>query len=267
MKMKQANLSPVPSRLNQVTRMLLGLFAVLLTASAAQAQFVDGDTLLPAGSDWEYLYYTDTNFIPVDPATVNTNFPTTWHTPAAYTGPVFQAASEAMLGWGEVPNGTNSLIKTQIWGARDGTNTPPSGQRFTVYTRTTFTPTQEVNAIRFEGIVDDGCIIYLDGAEVGRINMSTNVDTWALFAAGNGNENAIVSTVVSNLSLAAGETVDFAVSLHNVLSTSSDIGIDLAAIELIPPFPIPPENDDFADANTNDLAGPLPVNAVAGPIV
>jgi hypothetical protein len=146
---------------------------------------------------------------------------------------------------------------------RDGADAPPSGNRYTVYFRTTITPTSNVTAVKFEGIEDDGCIIYLDDAEVGRINMTAAPDTWTLFAAANGNELAEVSTVVTNgINLTAGVPVVLGIALHNVAATSSDIGMDIRAVAQIPPFSHPPANDDFINANTNDFNATLPGTAV-----
>ena len=226
---------------------------------AVSAQLVDFEDLVPLGADWEFLYYSDTNNVPVDPASVDPAFATNWFR-SAYTNIPFEGPAPAMLGWGDVPNDPNNAIVTDIWNSRDGNSQPPAGNRFTVYLRTTFTPTSNVEIIRFEGIVDDGCFIYLDGIEVGRINMSTNaIDTWTQLAQGNGNENAAVATVVSNgISLAAGVPVDLAVSLHNVQPSSSDIALNLGVTALVPPFSREAPNNNFANANTNDLIGAPP---------
>nr|NIP93679.1 hypothetical protein [Akkermansiaceae bacterium] len=59
---------------------------------------------------------------------------------------------------------------TNLWNPDGslGSNRPPAGTRYTVYFRTTFTPTIDVSCIRFTGIIDDGAIIYLDGVELTR---------------------------------------------------------------------------------------------------
>ena len=238
----------------------VGMLALPLQLTAQDP--IEGEELLVTGSEWEYLYYSDAGDIPADPADANPQFHTTWHTPAAYSGTPAFLSGPAMLGWGEVPNGAGNLIQTEIWGNRDGSSTPPSGQRFTCYLRTTFTPTDEVDQLRFESRVDDGAIIYLNGVEVARINVDgdavTEPDTWMLFASGVGDEDVdVVTDVELAVPLPAGTPVDLAVSLHNASAGSSDIGFDTRVVSLIPPPPVPAPNDDFADAEV--LLDPLPI--------
>lgn len=243
----------------------LKLIAIGLIAlpSSLSAQLVEDEILIASGADWEYLYYSDVANVPADPATANPLFHSTWHTPAAYSGTPAFLSGPAMLGWGEVPNGAGNLVVTQIWGNRDGNAIPPSGERYTSYLRTTFTPTSTVTDLRFDGRIDDGAIFYVNGVEVSRINVdgdaSTDPDTWTLFAASGGSETVNrVSDVTLPTPLPAGVPVSLAVSLHNVNATSSDIGFDTRVVSLIPPPPVPAPNDDFADAEA--LTGTLPIS-------
>ena len=142
------------------------------------AQVVE-EVLLPSGSDWEYLLYSVTDGLetPVDPVTVDPDFHTTWMNTSAYDGPAFSGPAPAMLGYGYV--GNPNLVVTDIWDWRNGVGVPPARTRYTAYFRTTFTPSVEPRALRFTGLVDDGCFIYLDGVLVGTINMlSTAIDEW-----------------------------------------------------------------------------------------
>ena len=158
------------------------------------------------------------------------DFHATWHTPAAYNGPAFTAGS-GIFGYGAIGLGP---IITDIWRNRDGNAEPPSGQRFTAYFRTTVTPTNPVNRLLLQGVLDDGCIIYANGAEITRINVTPSGDAadWQTTAVAEGNENRIISHEVAGLSFPAGQPLDLALSLHNRAPTSSDLGFNLRVLSL-----------------------------------
>ena len=86
---------------------------------------------------------------------------------------------------------------------------------------------------------DDGIIIYLDGKEVARNNMSDGPDTYllpAVRAISDGEETVIQRIALRNVSLPAGAHV-LAISLHNPAKSSSDLrlaGVTLVELEAAP---------------------------------
>lgn len=212
--------------------------------------------LVPAGSDWEYLLYVDPTNLPVDPGTVDPDFHSTWHTSALYDGPDFAGPAPALLGYGVI---NADPIRTDLWDGLDHDgdlvpdNEPPSGLRYTTYFRTTFTPSVPVENLAFEGLIDDGAIIYINGEESARINVDPTKDPslWLTVAdsanhgPGNiGNEEEAQVAFDLGRTLPAGIPVELAVSLHNPNGTSSDMGFDLRVFAVNPP-PKPPVPADF----------------------
>ena len=222
--------------------------------------------LLPAGSPWHYLLLVDGANQPIDPESLDPDFDTTWHTAASYSGPAFSGPAPALLGYGGI---SGDPVVTDIWGGRDhdgdmtGDATPPSGLRFTTYYRTTFTPAAAVAHLGFEGLIDDGAAIYVNGIEVDRINIngSKDVDSWTTRADSNGPEDASQVAFALDQNLPAGLPVEVAVSIHNASSSSSDLGFDLRIFSVVRPSLTVPSNDDFV--NATPLAGDPPI-AVMG---
>lgn len=192
--------------------------------------------LLQSGSPWEYLLPVDAGKIPVDPKTLDPDFFYTWMFPKRYDGPTFKKG-RAPFGYGDVAGLGKS---TNLLGKRESA-TPPSGSRYTAYLRSSFTPPIDVSAIGIEGIIDDGAIIYLNGKEVGRINVSEqkNPQDWMTVANNSKLENVSLDELVQrieihNLNLPADQPVELSVSLHNAVGTSSDLGLDLRIYSLNP---------------------------------
>jgi hypothetical protein len=228
---------------------------VLATSLAAASSLPAQEVLKAPGTPWEYLQFNDFLGDPIDPARVDEGFRTTWMDPVrlGYDGPEFATAT-GYFGYGEIDGAT---IATNLWNP-DGSKTtdlPPTGLRHSVYFLTTITPAQPASFLRFTGIIDDGCIIYLDGVELTRINMPDGPDVWDLTASATSDEDVPV-TQVAAATLSAGRPVTVAVSLHNSGAGSSDLGFDLMIESIVP---IIPANDNFADATA--LAGPLPIAA------
>jgi hypothetical protein len=233
---------------------LLVLATSLAAIPVVRAQEIV-ETLKVAVSQWKYLEHNDLLGNPIDPARIDEGFRTTWMDPAAlgYDGPAF-ATGTGYFGYGEIDG---AVITTNVWNP-DGpneTDTPPSNLRHSVYFLTTINPTQPVSNLRFIGIIDDGCIIYLDGTELTRIKMPAGPDVWDLTAETSADELVPVSQVVA-ANLPAGVPFTLAVSLHNTSGTSSDIGFDLLIESVVPTVPV---NDDFADAT--ELTDPPPITA------
>ena len=229
-------------------RLGAGLLVTASLHSGLQAQFTEDEVLIESGSTWEYLLYATEDagvFTPVDPALADPDFATTWQVAAGYDGPPF-SSGPAPLGYGVI---TGDPIATNIWQDRGGAAEPPSGERYTAYFRTTFTPTSDITAVRLSGIVDDGAIIYLNGVEFGRTsNFAAGApDAWDLLTTGTGSETVPVATDVP-LALPAGVPVTMAVSMHQATTDSSDLGMNFRLVSLTAPDPSPPANDNVVDA-------------------
>jgi len=174
-------------------------------------------TGFPFGSDWEWLHPLDA----IDPAVADADFNTTWNNQSAgYDGPPFQAAAPGPLGYGGLGS---AIIQTNI-----GT---PAGDRYGAYFVRDFNLSAPVDLAVAEILADDGAIIYIDGVEVGRENV-TGVDFYTLLANDAFNtENRTRKIPVGPLT-AGDHTI--AVSVHNSSLTSSDLGFDLRLLEAIP---------------------------------
>ena len=223
--------------------------AAALSISNLSAQ-VEDEELLPSGGIWEYLLYApDVGgvFTPSDPSTADADFYETWHNGGGdpYDGPAF-TSGQAPLGYDVV---TGDPLVTDIWGNRNGTGQPPSGNRYSAYFRTTVTPTTAASALRFTGILDDGAVVYVNGVEVGRsANMDNSPDLWNLLATATGSESTPQTIDALGLSLPGGVPVQIGVVVHSQSTTSSDMGMNFRIVTLTPPDPEPPANDNFVNA-------------------
>jgi hypothetical protein len=204
-----------------------------LTFSTSRDTLTPEFELVPAEASWSYYQALDLT-VPTAPATFNPatadpDFYTTWHTAAAYNGPTFNGPVAAPFGYGAIngePFRSFSLI------------TPATDQRAAVtYFRTTFTPERGVQELGFEGMIDDGAVIYINGTEATRINMpaiaNVTSTTSALAATFTppvpavSNEDGIQYATAGGLNLLAGEEVEIGVSLHNAGTTSSDLSFHM----------------------------------------
>ena len=98
------------------------------------------------------------------------------------------------------------------------------------YFRTTFSRPADtsVRSARLRMVVDDGAVVYLNGAEIGRSNMPTGTvteTTTASTAVGGDAEQTYQSMIVPVDSLRAGQNV-LAVEVHNSSTLSSDVSFD-----------------------------------------
>jgi hypothetical protein len=191
--------------------------------------------LLEPGSTWEYLLPVNDQQVPVDPKSLDPDFFYTWMFPKRYDGPPFKKGT-APFGYGGI-SGLERL--TNFLGRRE--SIPPNELRYTAYLRTSFTPILDVSTIGIEGIIDDGAIIYFNGKEVGRINVSErkNPQDWMTLAESSrldeiSLDDYIHRIKIQNLNLPANQLVELSVSLHNALPKSSDLGLDLRIYSLTP---------------------------------
>ncbi len=110
---------------------------------------------------------------------------------------------------------------------------------YSAYFRTRFTTDQPQTHLELHCRRDDGIIVYLDGREVARDNMSDGPEGYRLPAAGivlGTEESAVQRIPLPGVTLPAGEHV-LAISLHNPVTPSSDLrigGITLVQVEADP---------------------------------
>ena len=197
-----------------------------------------------------------------------------------WKSPNYNSASwkqgRAPLGFSKTGAGFN----TQISYGADAANKIP-----TYYFRKTITlparpmPTDVFN---FNFNVDDGCVIYLNGVEVGRHNMNPGTPTYTDFASTFADEYDRATITISPELFKAGKNV-IAVEVHNVSAPSSDIYWD-ASLELKssatdndyvstnPVYELPAEGNyelvaSFEPLNAEDLAytenRPVKVNEIS----
>lgn len=163
------------------------------------------DTLVPTGSTWKYLDNgTDQGSAWRDPAFVDT----TW------------ASGAAELGYGDAP------VTTVSYG-------PDANNKYTTtYFRKSFTVADPslYGHLKLRLKRDDGAVVYLNGAEVYRCNVSMTgaiaYNTLATVNVGGADENTFFDTPDIQNMLVAGTNV-LAVEIHQDSLTSSDVSFDL----------------------------------------
>jgi len=155
-------------------------------------------TLIPAGATWKYFDQVDSD-------------------QGAWYSPLFDdstwSAGPAQLGYGDGDEVT--LIDS-------------SPVRAAYYFRRTFTSENILKNLALDVVVDDGCVVYLNGVELKRFNMPTGTIAWntytGILANDSGSWNAIA--VDPAVTVQKGTNV-LAVSVHQYDSTSSDVSFDL----------------------------------------
>jgi hypothetical protein len=171
------------------------------------------ETVFPSSVTWEWLHPQG-----LDPAFSDPDFDTTWFNPAAYDGPAFNPAAQALLGYGAIDG---APIVTNI-------GDPGSGLRYTAYFRREFTLAEAAPNADVLILADDGAFIYIDGVFVRSVNMpAVATDIYTQLATAAASEAA--PSRVSIGSLSAG-THQIAVSVHNSAADSSDLGFSLSLI-------------------------------------
>ncbi|MEX0938585.1 MAG: Ig-like domain-containing protein [Pirellulales bacterium] len=171
----------------------------------------------PAGETWNYLHPTGG----ADPDLGDPDFDTTWYTnDGSYNGPAFSGSGQGLLGYGSF---SYDSINTNI-------GTPADGNRYTAYFTSTFELDVDpvaVGSLIADVFADDGLHIYINGVRVGGLRMDGVVDNYHLLATGTGNESSTEQISLDTSSLVQG-TNFIAVSVHQVGTSSSDLGFDLA---------------------------------------
>ena len=128
---------------------------------------------------------------------------------------------QAMLGYGRVGG---ISIKTTVGPAITPRN-------ITTYFRKEFNVTgaSDYTELTFDLIRDDGAIVYLNGKEIDRSNLTDGVVTFSSLASSASPEDEIVR--LKSLTLSPGDLLEginvIAVEVHQTSSGSSDLGVDL----------------------------------------
>lgn len=196
------------------------------------------EELLKPGHKWEYLFARTGDGVPFDPEYLDEDFDTTWMIPEKYDGPEFEKAAMTPIGYGEI---RYDPIRTYIGDSAD--YLPEEKGRNAIYFRTKITPSLDVKALGFEGIVDDGAIIYVNGKEVARINVKSTEDAndWkaraitARFDRHSETEDTVQYAVTENLSLPADKPFDLGLSLHGNNAKTSDAGLNIRVYAVTTP--------------------------------
>ena len=162
-------------------------------------------TLVPTGSVWKY-YDSVTNEMPG------------WNTPA-YNDSTW-LAGPAQLGYGD---GDEATVH--------GFGPDSNNKYITYYYRRSFvvSDASQVTSLLLRLIRDDGAVIYLNGVEAARFNMSAGTVTYTTFAAAavtGTDESTFFPTNISPSLLVSGTNL-LAVEMHQDSVTSSDISFDL----------------------------------------
>jgi hypothetical protein len=204
-----------------------------LAATLALCPMASALDLIPFGSTWDYMHPTNN----VDPADADADFDTTWFLGAAdfaasYNGPPFGAnpavnGPPVDSGSGAAPIGYGVIgtIDANLGGFVTMLSTPTSGERGSAYFRHNFTVAVDVDNIAIEIIADDGAVIYLDGVELTRKNFA-GPDTFAAPSSTFGIETD-TSLLRGRLGGLAAGSHTLAMSVHQLSTTSSDLGFDL----------------------------------------
>jgi hypothetical protein len=214
----------------------LSAAAHLLLAAAANAQA----PIIAETDPWDVLHPTNG----ADPAANDADFATTWYAfDGNYDGPAFTPNKAGPFSYGGIAywGDTGTFIGV------DGTAAaPPAGQRYTAYFKKQFTTTEDFTNMHLVMLADDGAVIYIDGEERRRVNMTGTVpgrangtgDTYTMLADRGLADETVLSAPISLGALSAG-THTIAISLHNSDNTaSSDLGLFVRLYSSLPPLPL-----------------------------
>ncbi|MDP6637089.1 MAG: lamin tail domain-containing protein [Phycisphaerae bacterium] len=158
-------------------------------------------------SEWSWMHPLNG----VDPAIADTDFNTTWTQPGGYDGPGFAATGAGVLGYGTI---SYSSVVTNI-------GKPSSGSRYSAYFRRELSLDKNLVNAGIEILCDDGTIVYVDGVEVTRHNV-TGADTYKTMADdSSGTESNTYTLSIPDMTVGSHW---IAVSLHQAATNSSDLG-------------------------------------------
>lgn len=161
-------------------------------------------TVFAYGSDWKYLDN-------------GTNQGTVWQSPSFDDSSWAEDASE--LGYGDNPATTISF----------GGN--PDNKHITTYFRKTFEVTESFDTATLDIFYDDGAVVYLNGQEIGRPNMSGNIGdpvSWLMTAGpAVGDGTSAVLDITDDLVLG---TNTLAIEVHQSAVDSSDLSFNAGLV-------------------------------------
>jgi len=197
-------------------------------------------TLIPRKALWRY------SDIGAEPAATNG---LAWRDAAYPDGAWSQGP--AVLGFaGSAPvNAVSTVTRRYV----NGTSAP---QVTTTYFRHTFAldSAEGITNLVIDILRDDGAVLYLNGTEILRENMTTNAPAYATFSASNvgaPDQTNALTRVLANASLLRDGTNVLAVELHQCNASSSDLYFDLALTALVDPLQVVTRR--AAVTVTNDL--------------
>lgn len=216
---------------------LLHLFSFAACAASLCSSLYAQSPIITATDNWDYLHPTDGT----DPATSDPDFATTWYTlDGSYNGPAFTEAQPGPFSYGGITYFTTNALTGTLIGVNNTATAPATGLRYSAYFKKQFTTTEDYTDATLELLVDDGAVVYIDGVEVTRVNMSglasnASGDSYTMLA-DDANDESVLGPTVSIGALTAGTHV-IAISLHNALNSSSDLGILVRLFGSSPPPP------------------------------
>lgn len=183
-------------------------------------------TLFDRASDWLYLddgSDLGTSDIVAGSANYNEGH---WKHPSFDDG-AWQSGA-ALLGFGSIGN---EVIATLL-------DRGPIDERHVTYyfrKKIQITAATDFLSLNCEILRDDGAIIYLNGKEVGRTNMSAGTVGFDDLSANNGgSESAYHQIELDPADLVEGENV-LAIEVHQITASSSDLGFDFSLAGTVPP--------------------------------
>jgi len=234
------NLAPV-SALQSETTYDPGTLAQGTTYYWVIDEFDIGDNLLAAGDIWSF-----TTALPQPVSIVLAG--ATWKyfdqvdsDEGAWYSPSFDDSQ-----WGEGPAELG-------YGDTQATVIDGSPVRASYYFRHTFDSPAAYDNLTLNVVRDDGCVVYLNGVELGRSNMPAGDiywDTWAASVTTNESDWWGIS-VDAAATIQPGTNV-LAVSVHQAHSTSSDVSFDLELSGVALAVGQPVANDDLYTANEDE---------------
>jgi hypothetical protein len=186
----------------------------IFAPNAAQGAVAD-QTLIATGSTWKYHAQ-------------GVDLGTSWRT-VDYVDSGWPSG-RAQLGYGDGDEST-----TLSFGSNSNNRYP------TYYFRQTFNVASSGASLTLRYLRDDGCVIYLNGAEIVRSNMpggSITYTTLATSAIGGADESSWLQTSINPALLHTGTNV-IAVELHQSAVNSTDISFDLELLSTPPQTPTP----------------------------